>query len=76
MIHLVEDASAGSPVGEEERETDGLEDTGEGTDGNGVERALLGKDLGDDLEVVSKASYRVVNRWETYRRSRRSEEDQ
>jgi hypothetical protein len=45
----VEGAVAGTPVSEEERKTNGLEDTGEGTDGEGVERALLSGDLGDEL---------------------------
>jgi hypothetical protein len=49
---LVEGVGAGSPVGKEQAEADGLEDTGNGTDSDGVERALLGDDLGDDLNVV------------------------
>jgi hypothetical protein len=51
---LVEGVGAGSPVGEEQAEADGLEDTGNGTDSDGVKRALLGNDLGDDLDVVRK----------------------
>ena len=50
---LVEGVGAGSPVGEEQAEADGLEDTGNGADGNGVERALLSENLGDDLDSVS-----------------------
>lgn len=38
------------PVGEEHGEADGLKDAGQRTDGNGVERTLLGDDLGDDLK--------------------------
>jgi hypothetical protein len=51
---LVEGVGAGSPVGEEQAEADSLEDTGNGTDSDGVKRALLGNDLGDDLDVVRK----------------------
>merc|ERR1711939_1060551 len=47
-IRLVEWVGAGAPPGHEHGETDGLEDAGEGTDGDGVERALLGEDLGDE----------------------------
>jgi hypothetical protein len=50
---LVEGVGAGSPVGEEQAEADGLEDTGNGADGNGVKRTLLGEDLGDNLDRVS-----------------------
>ena len=46
---LVEGVGAGSPVGEEHAETDGLEDAGKGTNGNGVHGALLGDYLGDNL---------------------------
>jgi len=49
---LVEGVGAGSPVGEEQAEADGLENTGNGTDSDGVKRALLGEDLGDDLDNV------------------------
>ena len=50
---LVEWVGAGTPVGEEKGETDSLKDTGESTDSDGVKRALLGNDLGDDLGVLS-----------------------
>ena len=43
----------GAPVGEEEGETDGLKDAANGTDGNGVKRALLGENLGNDLDNIS-----------------------
>lgn len=48
MTNLLERVVAGSPVGHEERKTDSLEHTGEGTDGDGVKRTLLGGDLGDE----------------------------
>jgi hypothetical protein len=47
--HLLEGVGAGAPVGEEQGETDSLEDAGNSADGDGVKRALLGDDLGDDL---------------------------
>ena len=46
---LVEGVGAGSPVGEEQAETDSLEDAGKSADGDGVHGALLGDDLGDNL---------------------------
>lgn len=46
---LVERVSPGAPPGEEHAQTDGLEDTGEDTNGNNVSGALLLKDLGDEL---------------------------
>ena len=46
---LVEGVGAGSPVGEEQAETDSLEDAGNSADGDGVHGALLGDDLGDNL---------------------------
>merc|ERR1712111_273823 len=52
---LVEWVGAGAPPGHEHGEADGLEDAGEGTDGDGVERALLGEDLGDERR--SRASH-------------------
>ena len=39
----------GSPPSEEQTETDGLEDASESTNGDGVKRALLSKDLRDEL---------------------------
>ena len=51
--HLVEGVGAGSPVGKEQAEADSLKDTGNGTDSNGVKRALLGDDLRDNLACVS-----------------------
>lgn len=41
----------GSPPGEEEGETDSLEDAGEAADEDGVEWALLGENLCDELSV-------------------------
>ena len=46
---LVEGVGAGSPVGEEQAETDSLEHAGNSADGDGVHGTLLGDDLGDDL---------------------------
>ena len=46
---LIEGVGAGSPVGEEQAETDGLKDAGKSADGDGVHGALLGDDLGDNL---------------------------
>lgn len=41
----------GSPPGEEEGETDGLEDAGKTADEDGVEWALLGEDLCNELKA-------------------------
>lgn len=49
------DLRAGSPPGEEERKTDSLEDTSNGTNGNGIKRALLSEDLGDELDELAIA---------------------
>lgn len=40
-----------TPPGHEHAEADGLEDAGKSTNGDGVERALLGEDLGDELDI-------------------------
>jgi hypothetical protein len=45
-----ERTGAGAPPGEEHGQTDGLEDAGKGANGNGVKRALLSEDLGDELK--------------------------
>lgn len=47
---LVEWVGSSTPVCKEHAETDGLEDTGQDTDGDGVEGALLSDNLGDDLK--------------------------
>lgn len=39
----------GSPPSEEQTETYGLEDAGESTNGDGIERALFSEDLRDEL---------------------------
>jgi hypothetical protein len=52
MRRLVEGVGAGSPVGEEQAKANGLEHAGNGTDSDGVKRALLSEDLGDDLDIV------------------------
>lgn len=49
-MHLLEWVGMGSPPGEEERETDCLEDAGESSDGNGVKWTLFGGDLSDELD--------------------------
>lgn len=50
---LVERRRPCAPVGQEQAEADSLEDAGKSANGNGVERALLGENLGDDLMHVS-----------------------
>jgi hypothetical protein len=72
---LVEGVGAGSPVGEEQAEADGLEDTGNGTDSDGVKRTLLGDDLGDDLHDIRNGIVTCEDGM-TYRRSSGSHEDQ
>lgn len=57
---LVEWVGAGAPPGQEQRQADGLEDACKSANGNGVKRALLGEDLGDELpryqhpKIISK----------------------
>lgn len=46
---LVKGVGAGAPVGEEYAEADSLEDAGNGTNGNGVDGALLRDNLRDNL---------------------------
>lgn len=46
---LLEGVGAGAPPGEEHGETDGLEDLGSQTDGDGVEGTSLSEDLGEKL---------------------------
>ncbi len=48
-LDVVQEVGAGSPVAKEQAEADGLKDAGESADGNGVEGALFGEDLGDEL---------------------------
>ncbi|KAG7054742.1 hypothetical protein JMJ77_0007217 [Colletotrichum scovillei] len=48
---LVEGVGAGSPPGEEDRQTDSLNNLGQDADANGVDGALLNKDLGDVLHT-------------------------
>jgi len=47
--HLVERVGASAPVGQEQRKTNGLHDTGNSTNSDGVKGALLGENLGEDL---------------------------
>jgi hypothetical protein len=49
-VDLVKGVSAGSPPGKEQTETDGLENSRDGSNGNSVKRSLLGKDLADELQ--------------------------
>jgi len=55
-MHLLEWVGVGSPPCEEEGETNSLEYAGNGTNGNGIKRTLLGKDLGDELCIISNES--------------------
>ncbi len=48
-MRLVEGVGAGSPPSKDQAEADRLEDAGESADGDGVEGAFLGEDLGDEL---------------------------
>jgi len=74
---LREQVWAGTPVSEEEGQTDGLEDAGEGADGDGVERALLGEDLGDDLLYHNQQNHSPCRKlMETHGRCRAGHEDQ
>lgn len=50
--HLVEGVGSGAPVGQDQAEADGLEDAGQRTDGEGINRALLQEELRDELEVL------------------------
>ena len=72
----------GSPVGKEQAETNGLEDTGKGSHGHSVQRTLLGEDLGDELRMHGDISLDYLlskiwrKRWVPYARSGASHEDQ
>jgi hypothetical protein len=66
----------GSPPGEEKGETDSLEDTGNSTDGDGVERSLLSEDLGNELDSDQHLFFHPPRDMRTYRWSRGSKEDQ
>jgi len=48
-IRLVKWVGVGSPVGKEQAEADGFKDTGESTDGDGIERTFFGENLRDEL---------------------------
>ena len=48
-LHIIGEIKSGGIPSEEERKTNGLEYTGNNADGNGVKRALLGGDLGNEL---------------------------
>lgn len=47
--NLVEGVGAGSPPGEEYRQTNSLKDLGNGAGSNGVEGSLLSEGLGNEL---------------------------
>lgn len=49
-INLVEWVRASAPVGEEQAEADGLQETGQHADGNGVNRSVLEDKCGDELQ--------------------------
>jgi len=46
--HLVEWVGSCSPVGEEQAQSDGLEDAGDDTNGDCIQRSLLGDNLCND----------------------------
>jgi hypothetical protein len=72
---LVEWVGSGAPVREEHAETDSLEQAGQNTNGNSVERSLLGDNTGNDLRDVStQKTGNFMGR--TYTWSSRGEEDQ
>lgn len=50
VIRLIEGVGVGSPPSEEQAEAYGLEDTGKGTNGDGVHWTFLGENLRDELE--------------------------
>jgi hypothetical protein len=61
---LVKGVGAGAPPGEEQAETDSLKGTSQGTDSNGVERALLGYELGDNLfSSINVILGKTVENW-------------
>lgn len=49
LATLLEWVRASAPPGQEQRQTDSLEDTGQSADRNRIERAFLSEDLGDEL---------------------------
>lgn len=57
MSYLLEWVGVGSPPGEEERQTDCLENAGKSADSDSIEWTLLRGDLCDELEVVSILFY-------------------
>ena len=60
----------GSPPGEEKGETDSLKDTGNSSDGNGVDWSLLSEDLSNELFGLLATGQTQVSRDITYRWSR------
>lgn len=74
--HLLEWVGAGSPVGQEEGESNSLEDAGKSTNGDGVKWSLLSGDLGDELEIVSICSSSCQNNLQMEQRKRRRSKNQ
>ncbi len=66
----------GSPVGQEQAEADSFKDTCESTNGDGIERTLLGEDLRDELRSCKHIITRCLGSGGTYARSGTSEKDQ
>lgn len=58
---LVKRVVAGTPVGQDQAETDSLENTGKSADGDRIEGALLCEDLRDELERTSALSLAEIS---------------
>lgn len=58
---LVKWVVAGTPVGQDQAETDSLENTGKSADGDRIEGALLCEDLRDELERRSALSLAEIS---------------
>ena len=78
MGDLVEWVGTSSPPGEEDGEANRLENSGESTDGYGVEWTFFSHNLRDNLLYRQQLNVlnHIVNAERTYRRSSRGEEDQ
>lgn len=48
---VAEGVCANTPPVKEQAQADGLEGTGKSADGDRIQRALLGEDLGDELRI-------------------------
>lgn len=71
---LVEWVSSSAPVGEEQAQADGIEESSNNADCNHVERSLFSNDSSDNLTML--AMYATMIHWRTYAWSSRGEEDQ